>query len=146
MNEVIKFYSTKGPHGCFSNFSKHAVMFDGKHWATSEHAYQAQKFEDVEIQEQVRKAKGPWQAASIGRDRSNPMRKNWDHIKSNVMYEVIKAKFTQHEDLKEILLSTQDAILIENAPTDYFWGCGADGSGQNTLGKLLMKLRMELSQ
>jgi predicted NAD-dependent protein-ADP-ribosyltransferase YbiA (DUF1768 family) len=35
MSESIKFYSTHGPYGCFSNFSKHAVIFDGKTWQTS---------------------------------------------------------------------------------------------------------------
>lgn len=144
MSEVIKFYSTHGPHGCFSNFSKHSVTFAGRTWATSEHAYQAQKFEDDEHQELVRKAKSAKEAAQIGRDRANPMRRNWDDIKVNIMYEVVKAKFTQHEDLKEVLLSTGDATLIEDSPIDYFWGCGADGSGKNMLGKVLMRLRKEL--
>lgn len=144
MSEPIKFYSTHGPHGCFSNFSKHPVTFHGKVWATSEHAYQAQKFVDSEYQELVRKAKGAGAAAKIGRDRNNPMRQDWDNIKINVMYEVVKAKFTQHEALREMLLSTGDAVLIEDSPTDYFWGCGSDGTGKNMLGKVLMRVRKEL--
>lgn len=144
MSEPIKFYSTHGPHGCFSNFSKHAVTFNGKVWSTSEHAYQAQKFVDEQHQELVRKAKGAGDAAKIGRDRNNPMRRDWDDIKVNVMYDVVKAKFTQHESLKEVLLSTGDAVLIEDSPTDYFWGCGSDGTGKNMLGKVLMRIRKEL--
>ncbi len=42
------------------------------------------------------------------------------------------------------LLATGDEELIENAPNDYYWGCGADGTGLNMTGKLLMELRTEL--
>ena len=35
-------------------------------------------------------------------------------------------------------------MLVENAPNDYYWGCGKDGSGKNMLGQLLMKLRAEI--
>ena len=36
MAEVINFYSTRGVHGCFSNFSRHRVFLGGKEWPTSE--------------------------------------------------------------------------------------------------------------
>ncbi len=42
---AILFYSTRDPlYGGFSNFSAHSIELDGKHWATTEHYYQAQKF------------------------------------------------------------------------------------------------------
>src|SRR5437870_3212881 len=37
---TIYFYSTRGDHGCFSNFSRHAFELDGKRWPTSEHYFQ----------------------------------------------------------------------------------------------------------
>lgn len=143
---VIKFYSTRGDHGCFSNFSKHPVKIYGETWRTSEAAYQSRKFESEALWRQILNAKTPGEAAKIGRDRSNPMKKNWDNIKTEVMYEVLQAKFAQHSRLKKILMDTQDAILIEDSPVDYFWGCGSDGSGKNMLGRLLMRLRKELAQ
>jgi ribA/ribD-fused uncharacterized protein len=72
------------------------------------------------------------------------MRRDWDDVKVNIMYEVVKAKFTQHEILRETLLSTGEATLVEDSPTDYFWGCGSDGTGKNMLGKVLMRVRKEL--
>lgn len=141
---TIKFYSTKAEYGCFSNFSRHPVRLKGYTWPTSEHYYQAQKFAGTKYESEVRKAKGPKEAASIGRDKLNPLRRDWEKIKESVMYDVLKAKFTQHDDLKETLLSTGDAELIEDSPVDWYWGCGSNGTGKNRLGKLLMKLREEL--
>jgi len=57
------------------------------------------------------------------------------------MLTAITAKFTQYPVLKHILLKTKNAILIEDSPIDYYWGCGKDGSGKSRLGQLLMKLR-----
>jgi predicted NAD-dependent protein-ADP-ribosyltransferase YbiA (DUF1768 family) len=36
--------------------------------------------------------------------------------------------------------------LIMNAPSDYYWGCGADGSGKNMLGRILMEVRAILRE
>ena len=141
MLNVIKFYSSRGNYGCFSNFSKHPVKLNGLVWPTSEHYYQAMKFVGTKHETKVRKAKGPMAAATMGRDRKNPLRGDWESVKDSVMYDVLMAKFTQHKDLKEILLSTGDAQLIEDSPVDYYWGCGAKGNGKNMLGVLLMRLR-----
>ena len=85
-------------------------------------------------------------AAEMGRSRRIKMNRNWDSKRDNVMLEAVRAKFTQHEDLKELLLSTGDAVLIEHTENDSYWGDGGDGSGKNRLGKILMKVRSELQQ
>ncbi len=56
------------------------------------------------------------------------------------MKEVLNKKF-QNPELKEKLLSTGTAILIEDSKTDNFWGIGKKGEGKNMLGKLLMEIR-----
>ncbi len=61
------------------------------------------------------------------------------------MKKALRAKFTQHQDLKKVLLETGDAEIIENAPGDYQWGCGRTGTGLNLLGKALMDIRGELN-
>jgi len=66
-------------------------------------------------------------------------------VKYDIMKKALRAKFTQHKDLKKILLETGDAELIENAPKDYQWGCGSKGTGLNLLGKALMDIREELN-
>lgn len=144
--EAIYFYSTRTEYGCFSNFSRHPIKLKGHTWPTSEHYFQAQKFAGTEYEHIVRKAKGPKEAANIGRNRKNPIRRDWESIKESVMYDALRAKFTQNEDCKRILLSTGDAKLIEDSPVDWYWGCGANGSGKNRLGILLMRLRDELNE
>lgn len=141
---VIKFYSTHGKYGCFSNFSRHQIKLKDKLWNTTEHYFQAQKFAGTRYETIVRKSKGPGQAAKNGRNRKYPLRRDWESVKENIMYDAIKAKFTQHKNLQSILLSTGDAKIIEDSPVDYYWGCGKNGNGKNRLGVLLMRLRKEL--
>jgi ribA/ribD-fused uncharacterized protein len=62
-----------------------------------------------------------------------------------IMFDALYLKFTQNSYLKDLLLSTRDATLIEASPKDYFWGEGSDKTGENNLGKLLMKLRTLLA-
>lgn len=141
LNQDIKFYKTSGTYGCFSNFSKHPVILKNKTWATSEHYYQAQKFADTEFEDEFLSIKRPSDAAARGRDRSLPLRKDWESVKDDVMEEVVYAKFTQHEDIKQTLLSTGTAKLIEHTENDHYWADGGDGSGKNMLGIILMKVR-----
>ena len=141
---VVNFYSTSGEYGCFSNFSRHPIFLGGKRWPTSEHYFQAQKFAGEPDEDEVRLAKRPMDAASMGRDRKRPLRRDWEAVKERVMMDALRAKFTQHEELKAVLLGTGDAVLVEHTANDSYWGDGGDGSGKNRLGHLLMRLRDEL--
>jgi ribA/ribD-fused uncharacterized protein len=141
---VIAFYSTTGEYGCFSNFSRHAVFLKGKRWRTTEHYFQAQKFAGTAHEEAVRQANTPMIAAQMGRDRKRPLRRDWEGVKDQVMLEAVRAKFTQHDDLKVTLLGTGDAKLVEHTANDSYWGDGGDGSGKNRLGQILMRVREEL--
>ena len=69
-----------------------------------------------------------------------------DKVRYGVMIKALQAKFTQHKDLKDILLSTGAKTLIEDAKNDKVWGVGRDGKGQNLLGKALMQVRDELKE
>ena len=144
MAQMIHFYRVSDEYGYFSNFSRHPVRLRGKVWPTSEHYFQAQKFTETEQQETIRKVKSPMIAARMGRDRKKPLRADWEAVKDNVMREGVRAKFTQHADLREALLSTGDAVLVEHTERDSYWGDGGDGSGQNMLGRILMEIREEL--
>ncbi len=141
IKEEIKFYSENAKWGEFSNFSPYPVKLNGKLWPTSEHYFQAQKFEDKNYQEKIRKCSSPMKAAELGRSRKVKIKRNWDQIKDNVMYNVVLAKFTQHKELMHLLIQTEDAVLIEHTENDSYWGDGGDGSGKNRLGKILMKVR-----
>lgn len=143
---VIQFYSTTGEYGCFSNFSRHPVFLKSKRWPTSEHYFQAQKFAGEPDEEEIRQANKPMLAASMGRDRKRPLRRDWESVKERVMMDALRAKFTQHEELTATLLGTGDAVLVEHTANDDYWGDGGDGTGKNRLGVLLMRLRAELAE
>lgn len=142
----IKFYSTTGEYGCFSNFSHHSVKMNGKIWKTSEHYFQAQKFAGTPLEEKIRKCGRAMDAANMGRNRKNPLRKDWESVKDNVMREVVYAKFSQNEYLKKILIDTGNEELIEHTENDKYWGDGGNGKGKNMLGIILMEVRDRISK
>lgn len=141
---TIYFYSSKEQYGEFSNFSKHGIELDGKWWPTTEHYFQAQKFNDETYQEKIRNALTPKTAANMGRSRETPIRNDWEAVKDNVMRKAVLKKFQTHKELKELLLATGKEVIVENSPGDYYWGCGADGTGKNMLGKILQEVRQLL--
>jgi N-glycosidase YbiA len=144
---TIYFYvEREKPYGCFSNFSPHGFLLDELYWSTSEHYFQAQKFVGTPYLEKVQQTQTPKAAATLGRDRTLPLRADWEQVKDDVMREAVLQKFKTHADIREILLSTGDEVLIENSPIDYYWGCGKDGSGKNKLGQILMEVRSLLQE
>lgn len=146
MAEVVNFYSTQDEYGSFSNFAAYPIQLDGHTWPTTEHYFQAQKFADEAHQQAIRVAKSPMIAARMGRDRSKPLRKDWESVKVGIMTNAVRAKFTQHDDLRELLLGTGTARLVEHTTNDNYWGDGGDGSEKNMLGQILMRVRTELQE
>lgn len=138
------FYRPADPYGEFSNFSPHPITLDGQTWATSEHYFQAQKFFDPSSRSRVCDAPSPHDAARLGRNLPG-LRDDWDHVKEDIMYAALRAKFTQHRRLARRLLATGSARLVEHTDRDVYWGDGGDGSGRNRLGVLLMRIREELT-
>jgi N-glycosidase YbiA len=141
---TIYFYRVNDPYGCFSNFSPHGFEADGRHWPTSEHYFQAKKFAGTAYEEQVRTSPTPMAAARLGRDRSLPLRQDWEAVKDNIMREAVRLKFSANREICNILLATGDEELVEKTTDDYYWGCGTQGTGQNMLGRILMELREQL--
>lgn len=142
--EPIGFYSTKEAFGCFSNFPRYDFELDGKQWRTSEHYFQAQKFEDEAYAEKIRQTPSPMIVARLGRSRSVPIRADWEMVKDDVMRRAVRAKFEAHQELQDVLESTGDRLLIETTSKDYYWGCGTKGTGKNMLGLMLMEVRANL--
>ncbi|MEC6815012.1 GTP cyclohydrolase II RibA [Photobacterium toruni] len=141
----IHFYHSDQMWGEFSNFSQHAVYLHGKIWRTTEHFYQAQKFSELELQEQIRSAVSPILAKKIAEKLElHHLQDNWCNVKESVMSQALTAKFTQHPDLKALLLSTQQRNIAEHTHNDSYWGDAGDGTGLNRLGELLIQLRSQL--
>lgn len=133
MKKVIGFEET-----CFSNFYKVPVWYKGLLYKNSEAAYQAQKTTDKTIQEKFTTLSG-YEARKLGHQIE--LRPDWESIKLKIMEEVCIAKFLQNPDLYEELQDTRNEEIINfDSSEGNFWGC-YNGSGENNLGKILMKIR-----
>ncbi|HEY9859004.1 MAG TPA: NADAR family protein [Candidatus Obscuribacterales bacterium] len=144
---TIYFYKVSDPYGCFPNFSPHPIDIADHTWTTVEHYYQSQKFVGTEYEPLIpiiRAVKTPEEAAALGRDRCRVVREDWEEVKTEIMYQAVLIKFLTHLDIQAILLSTHDALIVEDSPTDYYWGCGSQRTGQNQLGKILMQVRQAI--
>lgn len=140
----VKFHGTKGTYGCFSNFYPAVITLRDKEWPTTEHFFQAMKFEGSKYADTIRTAANPTKAKRLGKSRAHPLRTDWESVRYPLMLEALRAKFTQHQKLREVLLSTGSSPISEHTCRDRIWGDGGDGSGQNLLGKALMQVRSEL--
>ena len=80
-------------------------------------------------------------AAILGIDRENPLRDDWDYVKDDIMRIAVMEKFKQNDEARDILLATNDLVLVEHTKNDSYWGDGGDGSGKNMLGNILMETR-----
>ena len=122
-----------------SNFYPCTIQFNGLVFQSVEAAYQSQKTVDIEIQKRFCSL-NPMKAKRLGR-KTLIDRPFWEQKKVAIMYTLIKQKFSCHEELKEMLLNTGNARLVEgNHWGDIFWGV-CNGEGQNMLGKILMNVR-----
>ena len=139
----IRFYNSNEQYYQFTNFYERPILIDNKNWNTSEHYFQAQKFVGTPYLERIRHMQRPRDAFDLSRDPtvSRWLRSDWEKVKLDVMFKALLAKFSQHKDLKALLLQTRNRELIEHTSNDSYWGDGGDGRGQNNLGKLLMRVR-----
>lgn len=140
-----------GEFAFLSNFYPAPIEFSGRVWPTAEHLYQAVKSYNETEQEAIRLLATPGQAKRAGKKIVH-FRANWDSIKVHVMETILWLKFTQNQDVANMLLATGSAKIVEtNWWHDNFWGncsCNACSmqKGQNTLGELLMKTRSKLAE
>lgn len=141
-NDTILFY--EGEYYMFSNFASFAVTYTGRLWMTSEHAYQAAKFEDNVVVDLIHKALSSHESKKIAQTYNHKMNPKWDTIKISIMEDIIRAKISTHPYIREKLLETGSREIIEDSHKDFFWGRGPDFKGRNELGKVWMKLRSEL--
>lgn len=142
----IRFYrSNEKPYGAFSNLYPRPIAFEGRIYPTSEHAYQAGKAQRPAVREWILSAPTPALAAMAAHGLYVwDVVPDWAKIKFDRMRAVLRAKFDQHADLKELLISTGNARLVEagtvNNAVNRLWG-EVDGKGENMLGLMLMEIR-----
>jgi ribA/ribD-fused uncharacterized protein len=145
----LTFYrASERPYGAFSNLYKRPFEFEGDTFPTAEHAYQASKARKPTVRRWLMAAPSPALLAMAAHGLYYwDIAPGWSTLKFDRMTRVLSAKFEQHLDLQELLLSTGDRRLVETATTDSpvnrLWG-EVNGIGKNMLGVLLMNVRSEI--
>lgn len=81
---------------------------------------------------------------------------HWNGVRQIIVYNGLLAKFMQNDNLRAMLLNTQNAVLAECAVKDRIWGIGlsmkdadrfdrSKWKGQNLLGYALMMVREKIN-
>lgn len=149
--EYMTICSFDGVYDFLSNFYPCKVVYNGIEYGHTEGAFQAQKTFNEEERKFIATLTPAQAKKACGRRGLNGfrviLREDWDKVKDNIMFEVVLNKFKNNTELKEKLLSTGNAILVEgNYWHDNYWGnCTCEKCkqtyGHNQLGKTLMKVR-----
>jgi len=147
-NEIQFYRANAKPYGAFSNLYRRPIFFEGREFPTAEHAYQAGKARKESVREWLLSAPTAALLAMAAHGLYTwDIVPNWSKTKYDRMRLVLRAKFAQHDDLRQLLLGTGNARLVEVGKVDNLvnrtWG-EVNGKGSNMLGRLLMELRDEL--
>ena len=115
-------------------------------FGTVEHYYQSSKTTDKEWFKKIAWAETAGKAKKLG--KVCPMRDNWEQLKDSFMMQGLKYKFSQNKNLKDKLMDTGVALLVEgNRWGDSYWGFDLNhGYGQNRLGQMLMVIRSQIKE
>lgn len=133
--------SFSGEYCFLSNFYPCEMDVAGVRYPTLEHAFQAEKTVIPSERAWIYSAQSPGEAKKRGRKVT--LRSDWTDVRTDVMLELLRIKFSD-KVLRAELLATGDAKLVEgNTWRDMFWGV-YQGKGENWLGRLLMQLREEI--
>jgi predicted NAD-dependent protein-ADP-ribosyltransferase YbiA (DUF1768 family) len=121
----------------FFNYSSHSIYIKSLGlFQNSESAYQAYKNpNDIKyILSQVNEL-NPVNAKILG--KSTQLRSDWESVRLNIMFFILKYKFEQHTELKEELMKTALRPIVLCSKKKTFWM----NMEHNIFGKLLQKIR-----
>ena len=146
---------------CFSQWwAEHPFVINGISYATAEHFMMAEKarlFGDEALIPEIVAAKSPAIAKKLGRKVANFDDVRWHQHRWDIVVNGNLAKFSQHAELRDLLLNTGDRVIVEASPFDHIWGIGmaasdsraenpAQWKGLNLLGFALMEVRQQLKE
>lgn len=135
--------SFRGEYQFLSNMAKATFCWDGRQYLNSEAAFQSAKTLDAKERDAFSSMNG---VTAKRAGKKVALRSDWEQVKVGIMEEVVRAKFQQNPELRDKLIATGNAQLVEgNYWHDTFWGVDSKtGEGENHLGQILMKVRAEL--
>ena len=152
---VISFTKVNLPYGWMGNMYAAPITYNGLVYNTSEALFQALRFEDPQIREEIRIQASPM-AAKMKATKHRKEMKVKPRGKEDIqnMELCLQLKFDQHKDLKDKLIKTKDHTIVEdigkrNGEKHFFWGMkqiNGEWIGNNMMGKLLMQLRERYQQ
>ena len=148
--EVCKDVATKtvkefqGEYRWLSNFATVEIVLGDFKYPSTENAYMSEKNSDTGWKKYCSEETNPSKVKS--ESRQVDLVEGWNENRLTTMYPILLQKFTQ-EPYKSKLLATGNMELQEgNKWGDTFWGVDLKtGEGQNNLGKLIMRIRAEIS-
>ena len=127
-----------------SNFSAHEVEFRGVSFKTAEHCYHSCRYTDKEIQKDIENAKSAREAWNISQKYKSYQKEWFEEEKLALMEAILREKYKQHPDVREVLEKSGQKILLKEHEFDSFWWTGKDGKGKNMLWKIWMRIRQEM--
>jgi len=159
MSNLILINKVKEDNGYYSCMSSDSITYNGIKFKTSEAQFQWMRFEGhPEVQKEILEQKSPMGAkmkARKYRDKLNRGEK-WDQAPEDIalMKKCLLLKLEQHPELKDKLLKSGSATIIEDCTTHdresaRFWGMvykNGQWIGENMLGKIWMEIREELQE
>ncbi len=158
-NRILYYGRDRQAFRFLSHFWPAPIWLEGELWATVEHYYQAQKSPSPAYRAAIRAATTPGHAKRLAAPPDGPLRRSrdswfrahsmapradWHEVKLEIMRWADEAKYRQHPELAAALLATGSAELVEDSPSEPFWGTGPDGHGANWAGRVLMEVRERL--
>lgn len=155
---VICFHNPDEENGYLSNWYLSDFTVDDVKFTSMEQYMMYRKalcFHDSDIAAQILEISDVAQIKALGRLVRNYDDHHWNGVRQIVIYEGLKAKFSQNPDLLKMLKDTRDALFAECAVKDRIWGIGLSmtdpdrfdrnkWNGQNLLGYALMMVREQL--
>lgn len=127
-----------------STVSGHPFELEDYRWSTAEHYYQAHKFEGMGYMREVLAATTGHEAFKCGNKRFKRKVSGWKDRRRVWMTRALYRITVEYPSIKQSLLETNDALLIETSLYDHYWGIGRDQRGENTLGKVWMDIRQKV--
>lgn len=158
---ILFFRRDRQAYFWLSHFYAAEIVIDGEAWPTVEHYFQACKSHDPVYKAAIRNSVHPGMAKRLGAAPEGPRkvagqswfrahgqkhRADWRDVRLEIMRQADFAKFSQHEELRNLLLATGVGNIIEDCEQDSYWGIGSDGQGDNWAGKVLMEVRHKLRE